>query len=524
MNSGLRKQNFETHIIHKPDTYLLISNTKCSKMSYFLVFFAAAALYILTCAPGAVWQDAGLIQYRVWHNDIEGKLGLALSHPLFYLIAIPFKYIPVDQYAYRINCLGAIISAFAIANLFLLLRLWLGETFPALLGAVTLALSHTFWQHSTMPETYGLTAALMFLELVMLLKYARTSRAVYLYLLAFINGLAVANHMLALIAFVCYFVLVIVLVIKKQLKMRHIIPMGLLWITGALPYEYLIVKNIIQTHDIAGTLASALFGLKWEGAVLNTSLNLSVIKENFLYLILNFPTPNILFLIVGAWSIYKFSPKRWFASVLIAMSILFFIFAFRYTVPDRYTFFIPFYCLVSIFIGVGVFWYLLKGSEPHFIMFSIFCLVVVPAYYKAPEIARGLELKIGNDRAIPYRNTSEYFLHPWKMNDNGAEQFALQALISVELPAIIYADATAAPPLLLMQEERKLLAGQDIKIISSIGTSEGAPEFNEQTIDKLFSERNIYVVSNMKGYCPDFLLKRYKFEPEGVLWLAVKKE
>ena len=129
----------------------------------------------MTCAPGTVWQDAGLIQYRVWHNDIEGKLGLAFSHPLFYLIAIVFKHIPIGDFCYKVNILGTLISAFAIANLYLLLRLWVGENFPALLGAATLALSHTFWQHSTMPETYGLAVALLLLELIMLLQYARTS-------------------------------------------------------------------------------------------------------------------------------------------------------------------------------------------------------------------------------------------------------------------------------------------------------------------------------------------------------------
>ena len=36
-------------------------------------------LYVLTCAPGPLWQDSGLFQYRIWHNDIEGKLGLAFG-------------------------------------------------------------------------------------------------------------------------------------------------------------------------------------------------------------------------------------------------------------------------------------------------------------------------------------------------------------------------------------------------------------------------------------------------------------
>lgn len=530
MNLGIRVKNNEApEYIHNSNIF--IPGAPFAIKNYFFVFFAAAALYILTCAPGILWQDSGVIQYRVLNNDIQGKLGLALSHPLYYLIMIPVKYINIDELPYRINCANAIISAFAIANLFLLLRLWLGETYPALLGAATLALSHTFWLHSAMPETYGLMIALLLLELVMLLQYARTSQNKYLYLLAFINGLSIANHMMASIAFICYFVFVIVLVMKKQLQLRHIFVMALLWMIGAIPYEYLIVKIIIETHDVAGILSSAMFGDKWKNAVLNISLTPPLIKDNFFYLILNFPTPNILFIFVGACCIFKISPKKWFAFIIIALTVLYFVFAFRYTVPDRYAFFIPFYCMLSIFIGIGVFSYFLKSNGAHTVLFAVFCLVVVPVYIKAPEIAAGLNFKIGSNRIIPYRNDAEYFLQPWKMdfrnkvNPNGAEQFAIQALITVESPAIIYADSTTAAPLLLVQESHTFSKKDDIKIVSSIGTTEGLPQFNEQTIDELLSQRNIYVVSNIKGYCPDFLLDgRYKFKSERVLFKVEKKE
>lgn len=528
MTSVIRTSHLKTNS-NMTDSHICISRSPFSVRSYFLVFFAASVLYILTCAPGMVWQDSGMIQYRIWHNDIEGKLGLALSHPLFYLVVIPFKHIPMGDFTYRVNIAGAIISAFAVANLFLLLRLWLCDTFVALLGAATLALSHTFWQHSTMPETYGLAAALLFLELIMLLQYARTSRIVYMYLLAFVNGLAISNHMLASLAFVCYFAVVIILLFNKQLKLHHLFAMAIFWIIGAAPYEYLIVKNIIQTRDISSTFASALFGVQWKNAVLNTSLTLPAARDNFLYILLNFPTPNILFLFVAIKGIYKVAPKRWFANVLMAMSLLYFIYAFRYAVRDRYAFFIPFYCLISIYIGIGVFVYFVKSNGAYIFLFTAFCLLVVPVYMKAPEIARSLNMEINSGRKIPYRNDSEYFLYPWKMkykgseNYNGAEQFALSALSNVTPPAIIYADSTTAPPLLMMQEVRKYRIDEDIKIISSIGTSPGAPEFNKQTIDKLISQKNIYVVSKVEGYCPDFLLTpRFKFRSDGVLWLVVE--
>ena len=305
------------------------------KLHYIYVFCAAVVLYVVTCAPGILWQDSGIIQYRVWHNDIEGRLGLALSHPLYYLIAIAAKHVPLGEFAYRVNVLTAVISAFAVANVFLLLRLLLGETFPSLFGAVTLALSHTFWRYSTIPETYGLAVTLLLLELIMLLQYARTSRVKYLYLLALINGLAIANHMLASIALVCYLVLFFAFLLDKQIKIRHLAIMAIFWIIGAIPYEYLIIKNIIQSGDVLGTLTSAVFGNSWQGTVLNTTLTVQMVKENLMYIVLNFPTPNILFVFIGFGCLYIVSPKRWYANILIGLLILYFIFAFRYSVKDR---------------------------------------------------------------------------------------------------------------------------------------------------------------------------------------------
>ena len=492
------------------------------KLLYLYVFCAAAVLYVVTCAPGVLWQDSGVIQYRVWHNDIEGRLGLALSHPLYYLIAIAAEHVPLGGFAYRINVLTAIISAFAVANLFLLLRLLLGETFPSLLGAATFALSHTFWRHSTIPETYGLAVALLLLELIMLLQYARTSHVKYLYFLALTNGLAIANHMLAFIAFVCYLLLSFMFLLKKQIKIRHFAVMAIFWIIGAIPIEYLIIKNIIQSDNVLGTLASAAFGNSWQGAVLNTKLTIQMVKENLMYIALNFPTPNILFVLIGFGCLYIVSPKRWYANVLVGLLVLYFIFAFRYTVQDRYAFFIPFYCMLSILIGTGSYSYLRK-SRGGFYILTIFCFMVVPVYAMSPKIANDLDIKIGSGRKLYYRDDSTYFLYPWKMNYTGAKEFANQALSNVKPPAIIYADATVAPPLLYVQQVLKEQKGKDIKIISSIGSSENSPDFNALTIEKLMSERNIYVISPREGYCPDFLLRRYRFEPWGVLWHVVEK-
>jgi len=491
------------------------------KTGYITVLFAAAVLYIITCAPGQVWQDSGMYQYRIWHNDIEGKLGLALSHPLYHIIGIGAKYIPLGEFGYRTNLISSIAGAFAVANLFLLLRLWLNRTLPAIIAALTLALSYTMWRHAVITESYTLYTALLSAELLMLLQYVKTKRIVFLYLLGFLNGLAIANHMLGSIAFVCYLVFTVTLVIKRKIRKLDFAAMILLWIIGALPYEYLIVRNILQTGDFWETMASAAFGTSWQGAVLNASLSSRIVIENLIMMAYNFPTPNCLFFFTGLYALKKISPSRGFTNILLALLILFFVFAFRYTIPDRYAFFIPFYYLASIQIGLG--FNLLINNLPNRRILAylavLFALLPVPIYAITPVLAQKMNFKLPTKRIIPYRNDYVWFLQPWKTGYYGAEQFANEALDIVEDGAIIYADGTTVYPLLYAQ-----YAGgkrRDVTIVSDHGSVNNLKKYNEEVINKLLAERPVYVVTPMSGYCPSFLLDRYEFKQMEVLWKII---
>ena len=488
--------------------------------AYFAVLLAAAVLYVISCAPGPLWQDSGMYQYRIWHNDIEGKLGLALSHPLYHIIGIAVKYLPIGEFAYRVNLISALAAAIAVANLFLLLRLWLGKNLPAIIAAITFALSWTTWQFASIAETYSLYSALFLAELIMLFQYAKTGRIGFLYTLALLNGLAIADHMWASIAFACYLVFLIILLIQKRISLKHLGIMVTLWIIGAAPYEYLIIKNIIQTGDFTTTMASALFGNNWQGAVLNTKLSARFIRENLVFIAYNFATPNIIFLFAGLYTLRKISPARSFANIFLAMLILFFVFAFRYTVPDRYAFFIPFYCLASILIGIG---FNLLISKPN--RTSLACLVLtfallpIPTYIIAPVIAQKTQFNLNTNRTIPYRNDYIWFLQPWQTTCNGPEKFADEAFSIAEQNAIIYADGTTVYALLYAQEIKNLRS--DIKIVSHHPNRQNPVAFDEQTIPRLLLETSLYVVSPVKGYCPQFLLEQYKFRQTGVLWKVV---
>jgi hypothetical protein len=486
---------------------------------YGIVLLSAVTLYGVSSAPGAVWQDSGLYQYRVWHNDLEGFEGLAVSHPLYHLVAIGAKHVPLGEFGRRVNLVSAGAAACAVANLYLLMCLWLGREFPAVIAALTLAVSHTFWWHASLAETYTLWAALFLGVLVVLLQYTRTQKVGYLYGLGLLNGLALAVHMLAAIPLACYAAFLIVLWVRRSIRAKDLAIIAALWVLGALPYEYLILKNIVQSHDVLGTLASVAFGNRWRADVLNTTLSWRLIQEDTLLIVLNFPTPNALLFCAGLYGLHRMGPTPAFRRVVVALLVLFFVFAARYTITDRYAFFLPFYCMAAMVIGLGVQEVVRWGWPCATVLVTVFALLPVAVYAVAPGLAQHWGLSLGTRQDIPYRNDYEYFLRPWRTGCTGAERFARAALETAEPNAIICADSTTVAPLLYAQEVKGVRP--DVKI-AGIVSSRGAPCVNEQTVEELMKERPVYVVSKRRGYCPEFILAKYSLAEAGVLWRVAK--
>jgi len=490
---------------------------------YCFMLSVFGGFYAFTCAPTVLWQDSGLFQYRIWHNDIEGRMGLALAHPLYILIGMAVKYIPGGELAFKINLISAFSAAITVANLFLLLRLWLRETIPALVGAITLGISHTFWQQACIAEVYTLYTALFLTELVVLFQFIKSRRIEYLYLLGLLNGLSIANHMWGAIAFICYLVFIIRLKVRKEIVWGNMAFILLFWVIGNLPYEYLIVKGMVQSGEVGATISSAFFGNSWQGDVLNTNISGKIVKENIMFFILNFPTPNIMLFFVGLYCLKSHTSCRSLVNILLALLILFFGFAFRYQVPDRYVFFLPFYCLAAIMVGAGCSVIMRWNRKITILLILIFIYVPLPLYMAIPRWARNsprwsqkLYPTVKPVREVPYRDKYKYFLQPWQRGYRGAERFAREVLQVLEENALIYADGTTVYPLLYVQEVQN--TRPDVVIISNHTLINNLYRCDENTFDKFFQERPVYVVSPFKHYCPDFILERYTFKQVGHIW------
>ena len=487
-------------------------------------------IYALSCAPGLLWQDSGLVQYRVLHHDLTGFFGLALAHPLFYYLAIVMKAIPLGEAVHRINLLSALAGAVAVANVFAFMRLWLQRTGPALLAAISLGLCHTFWQHASVAETYTLWSAFFTGELVVLMQFVRTRRTGYLYALALVNGLALSVHNLAGLSFVCYGVYAAGLWRRQRVTLGSLCWMALLWLIGTLPFTSLIALSAVQSGDLVGTLKSAAFGDRWQDAVLNTSMTFTVLKENVEYMLLNFPTLNLALFFVGLAGLCRKKGPVEIRRLVGGLALLFLLFASRYTVADRYAFFIPFYIVSAILIGLGlaVIQDKLALSDRRFsgqrLKSLVLALAVCPVavYALAPSVFKQEGVTLNTRGDIPYRDDVTYFLRPWKTGYHGADRFAREVLAQVEPNAVIYADTTTVGPLLIRQQTEH--QREDVTIVNGAVHSPGASILTAQALDRLLIHRSVYVVSDLPGYCPAFIREHYPLYPKGLLKQVGKRD
>jgi hypothetical protein len=500
-----------------------IAESKRVWPEYLAVLFAAGTLYCLTCAPAILWQDSALFAYRVLHSDVEGRLGLALSHPLYMLIAIAVKQVPMGDLAHRVNLISAVCGAVAVANMYLIMMLWARSRFASLIGALTLAVSWTFWQHATIAEVYTLYVAILTTELVILLKYTTTRRVGWLYLLALMNGLSIADHMWGVFPLASYVVFVAVLCFRKEVAYRQVAVMACFWALGALPYEYLIVRDISRTGSIAGPLASAIYANKtWEANVFNVGVSGRMVFENLAFIGLNFPTLNFVFIFTGIVAAWRLRERRDMAMIVLAQMLMFLGFAFRYNVPDRHAFFMPFYPLAALFLGLGANAFRVRFAERKWVAAVVLALAVLPAavYCFTPTLGRHFYKSLADRRQLPYRDDYKYWLQPWQTGYRGGERFATEALRQVEPGATVYADSTTSLTMLYVQEAHRLRP--DVKIICEYDSEQGGPELTRSTIQTFIDKPALYVVSAIPGYCPGFILREYDTQREGVLYRVTK--
>jgi hypothetical protein len=477
----------------------------------------ALVLYVLTLAPDLVWQDSGDYQYEAARLDFSRPGDAVRVHPWFLVAAHVLGSVPLWNYAYAANLASAIGTALAAANVLVLARLVTGRTWPGVLAAVSFAVGQAVWAHAAMAETYGWAAAFLSAECLCAWAYLARRQARWLLLLFLLNGIAISNHLLAVLSLAVFAVWTLYECIRRRTPWR-VVPAGAgCWLAGGTLYWIVVGMEYARTASVAQTLRSALVG-RWGGAIFNMADLAALLGKSVLYVGLNYPTPLIAAGFIGAWVLVR--RRDAFARLLVVLAAVYFVWAARYKVADQYAFFIPFYVFGSVLIGVGAAW-ILERARPR-IAWAILAAALVPVavYAVLPDVAERASL-ISFPRRLPYRNPYTFFLQPWRTGDWSARRFAQKTLDAMPPRAVLIPDSTSEPPLVCLQK----LEGRRPDVL--IAYTHGAPrdvvahywDADEDLLPEIRAEgRRVFVVSNGPDYMPRWVAEFTCRKPFGIVW------
>ena len=236
-------------------------------------FFTSLIIYCLTLAPTASFWDAG--------EFIAVAHGLQVNHPPgapFYSILgrIFSMFMPTEYVAVSINFISALASALTIMLLYLiivrLVREWKGEVSEfslmdkigmyggALVGALTFAVTDTFWFNAVEAEVYALsmffTAIVVWLALKWSERHEESFNEKWLVMIAYMFGLAIGVHLLNLLTI--FFVAIIIYFKKRDFTF---ISFGLMGIASIFTFFLIYPFTIQSIPDISSKVGAATYGL-----------------------------------------------------------------------------------------------------------------------------------------------------------------------------------------------------------------------------------------------------------------------
>jgi hypothetical protein len=148
------------------------------------------AAYVRTLTPSLLYGDSAEFQV------LAATLGWthATGYPVYLLLGKLFTILPVGDVAYRVNLLSAVCGAIAVAGAYAILIELLRSHVGAILGALSLAISYTFWSQAVVAEVYTPNAACLTALIWLLVRWQRTGRTGYLWSFSLLYPLSGAMH------------------------------------------------------------------------------------------------------------------------------------------------------------------------------------------------------------------------------------------------------------------------------------------------------------------------------------------
>lgn len=435
------------------------------------LFAAVLAWYVVTLTPSLAWADGARLQMDVmlrgstyWFFDevrqvpTDGwpleRLGVAAwDHPLYVLLGQLMRLLPWGEPAWRITLLSALAGALAVLLLALLARqLTHGDRRAATLGALALALAHTFWFHAVTPEVYTLHAVFMLSLLLLALRWSALRRRRDLLLLALVAGLGCANHIMLVLTLLPTLLWIgltawrTVSTQRRQVSGWLLASMAGLFVLGFAPW-WIQFLRMARVGGLPLTVSLAT-GLPWLPRRMADGLHWTLLPNLGAYvgmLVYQFTPIGVVLGGYGGWRLWREQPRV--GGLLLTLLALHVLFSANYQVADRFAFHLPSYVLFALLIAVGWAGLLQRvdlGSARGRLRYGgalLLTLLPVPLYAATPSLLRAAGL---SDAALGMppigtgaRDGLAYFLDPNQRGDDSAARFGRSTLAELAPDALV---------------------------------------------------------------------------------------
>jgi len=292
-----------------------MDHKKINRIVALAVFLISLVTYILTLSPSVVFWDVGEFCAAAFSLQVPHPPGA----PLFLLVARLAAMLPYSpDIAVRMHFISALGSALSIMFLYLisvrLMVIWRGtpETTydrmvvygSSVIGSLSLTFSPTFWFNAVEAEVYGLS--MLFVSAILWLGLRWYERAdnrrgdMYILFVAYIIGLAVGVHLLAILAI--FPVLLLYYFRNYEFSMRSFAKFGIVGLVifavvypgvvkelpSLLDGEFGGKQSQIFTYIPFMLIAGALYGVYY--SIKNNLRTLNVALLAFLFIVLGYST------------------------------------------------------------------------------------------------------------------------------------------------------------------------------------------------------------------------------------------